>query len=66
MTGQEVIDLIRNNGNLDEECCIQDSNGNIVDIKDVTTAIKRDQFDGDFDKSVSVIVLYDNSYIVTE
>ena len=66
MTGQDLIDLIQSNGIEHDEIYIMDDNGNMTDIFDVERAIKRDPFDGDFDKSVGAIKLYRNVTIKDE
>jgi len=59
MTGRELIELLQSNGsNLDNEVVILDSNDLMIHIKNVDSSIQRDDYDSDFDKSVTTISLY--------
>lgn len=67
MTGQELIDYITNNCDLANDVLLKDGNGNLFDvILNVSTDIKRDPYDGDFDKNVNVIELYSNVTITEQ
>lgn len=57
MNGHELIELIRQNGDLDKEVKVELENGKWADIKRVDSAIDRDPYDGDFDKAITLIEL---------
>jgi hypothetical protein len=61
MNGHELIEMIRNNCNLDNEVKIELNSdcyvGKLLDIKNVETDIERSPYDGDFDKSITKITL---------
>jgi hypothetical protein len=58
VTGQDIIDLIQSNGLEHDEMVVMDDNGKMVYILNVESAIQRDPYDGDFDKTVGAIKLH--------
>lgn len=61
MNGHELIEMIKNNCNLDNEVKIElTADGYVnrfVGVKEVETEIERDPYDGDFDRPITVIKL---------
>lgn len=55
MTGQELIDLIQRNCNLEDEVVLKDENSKTYSIMNVEIGIDRSPYDQDFDKRVTQI-----------